>query len=157
MQSFLEIMTYTTVQEGILVRCIQRTDELIKNIRLAAKKLESKEFEAKLERSSKLIRRDIVFTPSLYTAQETVQVVPEDSNVANGAPPVAEDKNIVVAQMGITQRETIDGPQEEEEEEEATEEDEDGLLYSDEFFNYNFHQDDTDGALPEEQFSSNFL
>ena len=71
-------MKHTELQEGIVVRCIQRVDELLKNIRIAAKNLESKEFEEKLERASRLIRRDIVFAPSLYTAQEMVNVYEDE-------------------------------------------------------------------------------
>ncbi|CAG2160328.1 unnamed protein product [Oppiella nova] len=59
--SFAEVLDKTSVQEGIIVRCIQRLDELLKFVKMAANKMGNKELEDKIELASKAIRRDIVF------------------------------------------------------------------------------------------------
>lgn len=64
-----------------MVRCIQRVDELMKNISIAARNMELVDFQAKLERSSKLIRRDIVFMPSLYTGKELIQIKNQETEM----------------------------------------------------------------------------
>lgn len=64
--SFSEIMNITTVQEGIIVRCIQRLDEILKDVRAAARTIGNPELEAKTEKASQMIKRDIVFAASLY-------------------------------------------------------------------------------------------
>ena len=55
------------LQEGIIVRTIQRLDELCSNLRNAAKIIGDSVLESKIEQCSVLIRRDIVFAGSLYT------------------------------------------------------------------------------------------
>lgn len=161
LQSFLEIMKHTELQEGIMVRCIQRVDELLKNIRLAAKNLESKEFEEKLERASRLIRRDIVFAPSLYTVQDGVvsvfeeesrpQEVKDDENVE-------DEKKEVVEEKKKDGEDSVEDKKDDEEAFDEEEEEEDDALFS-----YNFQVDETlvDGSgdtfQEEEQFNSNFL
>lgn len=133
-------MTYTELQEGIMVRCIQRTDELIKNIRIAAKNLESMEFEAKLERASKLIRRDIVFCPSLYTQEQAIAV---DSEEAASEPQMDFDPTTVPQSTA------------------AADDQNENFLDSNEFFSYNFNETDDEllnsEVISEEQFSSNFI
>lgn len=126
-------MKYTDLQEGTVVRCIQRVDELIKNIRIAAKNLESIEFQAKLERASNLIRRDIVFSPSLYTQQEVVHVENEDQIESE-------------LQINFDQIDESDSTQNE-------------FLDSNDFFSYNFVENEhlDSEAVNEEQFSSNFI
>ncbi|XP_023241330.1 helicase SKI2W-like [Centruroides sculpturatus] len=64
--TFSEIMNITTVQEGIIVRCIQRLDEILKDVRAAARTIGNPELEAKTEKASQMIKRDIVFAASLY-------------------------------------------------------------------------------------------
>lgn len=64
-------MHLTNVQEGIIVRCIQRTDELLKDLVAAAKLIGDIELVSKLQQASKCIRRDIVFSVSLYV-QDTL-------------------------------------------------------------------------------------
>lgn len=59
-------MHLTNVQEGIIVRCIQRTDELLKDLVAATKLIGNIELASKIAESSKCIRRDIVFSVSLY-------------------------------------------------------------------------------------------
>lgn len=63
---FAHIMGMTEVQEGIIVRCIQRLDELLKDVRTAAGIVGNPELRTMMEEASKLIRRDIVFAASLY-------------------------------------------------------------------------------------------
>ncbi|XP_026112146.1 helicase SKI2W-like isoform X3 [Carassius auratus] len=64
---FAEIAQLTDVQEGTIVRCIQRLDEVLKEVRHAARIVGDSVLGSKMERASLAIRRDIVFTASLYT------------------------------------------------------------------------------------------
>ncbi|MBN3308147.1 SKIV2 Helicase, partial [Amia calva] len=64
---FSEIATLTDVQEGIVVRCIQRLDEVLKDVRNAARIVGDSVLYSKMEQASTAIKRDIVFTASLYT------------------------------------------------------------------------------------------
>ncbi|KAJ0003707.1 hypothetical protein NQD34_008805 [Periophthalmus magnuspinnatus] len=64
---FVEIAQLTDVQEGTVVRCIQRLDEVLKEVRQAARIVGDSVLGSKMERASLAIRRDIVFTASLYT------------------------------------------------------------------------------------------
>ncbi|XP_013417315.1 helicase SKI2W isoform X2 [Lingula anatina] len=63
---FSEITGLTDVQEGIIVRCIQRLDETLKDVRNAARIIGDPVLYRKMEEASKLIKRDIVFAASLY-------------------------------------------------------------------------------------------
>lgn len=142
-ESFLEIMNHTELQEGIMVRCIQRVDELLKNIRLAAKNLESKEFETKLERASRLIRRDIVFAPSLYTVQEVVNVYDDEANTTKPSEPQIVPMDASVS----SELETV------------TPDNGESDQSDDELFNYNFVSNEIDSETfnEEEQFNANFI
>ncbi|KAM9838391.1 superkiller complex protein 2 [Aulostomus maculatus] len=64
---FSEIAQLTDVQEGTVVRCIQRLDEVLKEVRQAARIVGDSVLGSKMEKASLSIRRDIVFTASLYT------------------------------------------------------------------------------------------
>uniref|UniRef100_A0A1A8F6F3 Superkiller viralicidic activity 2 (S. cerevisiae homolog)-like n=3 Tax=Nothobranchius korthausae TaxID=1143690 RepID=A0A1A8F6F3_9TELE len=64
---FAEIALLTDVQEGTVVRCIQRLDEVLKEVRQAARIVGDSVLGSKMEQASLSIRRDIVFTASLYT------------------------------------------------------------------------------------------
>lgn len=148
------MMKHTDLQEGIMVRCIQRVDELLKNIRLAAKNLESKEFEEKLERASRLIRRDIVFAPSLYTVQDGIVGVFEEEE---SQPQVVIKKEKEVKENDDAVKEVTQQDGEAEDEDDFEEEDEDDAL-----FTYNFAANDeetlnSETFQEEEQFNSNFL
>ena len=66
-QPFSEITELTDVQEGIIVRTIQRLDEVLKDVRNAAVVIGDPILKSKMEESSMLIKRDIVFAASLYT------------------------------------------------------------------------------------------
>ena len=68
LQPFSEITELTDVQEGIIVRCIQRLDEVLRDVRNAARIIGDPVLYQKMEDASKLIKRDIVFAASLYTS-----------------------------------------------------------------------------------------
>ena len=63
---FSRIMEMTEIQEGTIVRTINRLDELCRNVRNAAKVMGDSSLYRKLEEASNKIKRDIVFTASLY-------------------------------------------------------------------------------------------
>uniref|UniRef100_F1KR63 Helicase SKI2W n=2 Tax=Ascaris suum TaxID=6253 RepID=F1KR63_ASCSU len=64
---FSKIMELTDAQEGLIVRCIQRLDELCKDVRNAARLIGNPALYEKMEHISTAIKRDIVFAASLYT------------------------------------------------------------------------------------------
>ncbi|KAL3989648.1 DSHCT (NUC185) domain family protein [Acanthocheilonema viteae] len=64
---FADIMQLTDAQEGLIVRCIQRLDELCRDIRNAARLIGDPALYEKMDDTSAAIKRDIVFTASLYT------------------------------------------------------------------------------------------
>ncbi|EDX14107.1 helicase SKI2W [Drosophila simulans] len=64
---FAEIMKLTTVQEGIIVRCIQQLNETLRDVKTAAIRIGNPGLQSKMEEASAAIKRDIVFTASLYT------------------------------------------------------------------------------------------
>ncbi|XP_053577924.1 SKI2 subunit of superkiller complex protein [Bombina bombina] len=64
---FSEIMTLTDIQEGLIVRCIQRLDEACRDVRSAARLVGDATLCAKMDAASQLIKRDIIFAASLYT------------------------------------------------------------------------------------------
>lgn len=64
---FAEIMELTDVQEGIIVRCIQQLDETLRDVKTAATRIGNPALQSKMEEASNTIKRDIVFTASLYT------------------------------------------------------------------------------------------
>ncbi|XP_062604203.1 superkiller complex protein 2-like [Saccostrea cucullata] len=64
---FAEITGLTDVQEGIIVRCIQRLHETLRDVRNAARIIGDPVLYRKMEEASNMIKRDIVFAASLYT------------------------------------------------------------------------------------------
>ncbi|XP_061208227.1 superkiller complex protein 2 [Neopsephotus bourkii] len=64
---FASIRLPPALQEGSVVRCIQRLEELCRELRQAARLLGEPALATKMEAVSGLIRRDIVFAASLYT------------------------------------------------------------------------------------------
>jgi len=64
---FSEITNLTDVQEGIIVRCIQRLNETCRDVRNAARIIGDPKLGEKMEETSTMIKRDIVFAASLYT------------------------------------------------------------------------------------------
>ncbi|EGT36338.1 hypothetical protein CAEBREN_19438 [Caenorhabditis brenneri] len=64
---FYKIMEMTDCQEGLIVKCIQRLDEVCKDVRNAGRIVGDPALVEKMEEVSASIRRDIVFAASLYT------------------------------------------------------------------------------------------
>ena len=65
---FSDICELTLVQEGSIVRCITRLDELCRDIRNCARVVGNPTLYRKMEASSTAIKRDIVFASSLYVS-----------------------------------------------------------------------------------------
>ncbi|VVC44720.1 Hypothetical protein CINCED_3A011937 [Cinara cedri] len=63
---FSEIMEITDIQEGIIVRCIVQLNEILTVIKNAAKTIGTNTISEKMQVVLEKIKRDIVFTPSLY-------------------------------------------------------------------------------------------
>uniref|UniRef100_A0A7E4VKG4 DSHCT domain-containing protein n=1 Tax=Panagrellus redivivus TaxID=6233 RepID=A0A7E4VKG4_PANRE len=68
--SFEQITHLTDAHEGIIVRCIQRLNEVLKDIRNAGRIIGDNTLVQKMIDTSAAIRRDIVFAASLYTTEE---------------------------------------------------------------------------------------
>uniref|UniRef100_A0A6V7L8X4 Helicase ATP-binding domain-containing protein n=1 Tax=Bracon brevicornis TaxID=1563983 RepID=A0A6V7L8X4_9HYME len=66
-ESFAKIMELTDVQEGIIVRCIQQLNDTLQDIKTASHRIGDTVLKEKMEEASTAIKRDIVFTASLYT------------------------------------------------------------------------------------------
>jgi antiviral helicase SKI2 len=64
--SFREIMGLTDVMEGTIVRVVTRLDETCREVMSVARLVGDPGLYAKMERAREMIRRDVVFTASLY-------------------------------------------------------------------------------------------
>jgi len=64
---FSEITGLTDVQEGVIVRTIQRLDETLRDVKDAARVIGDPMLYQKMDQASAIIKRDIVFAASLYT------------------------------------------------------------------------------------------
>mmetsp|Transcript_7652 Transcript_7652/g.18427 ORF Transcript_7652/g.18427 Transcript_7652/m.18427 type:complete len:1449 (-) Transcript_7652:38-4384(-) len=65
---FKNICELTTAQEGSIVRCITRLDELCREVRNCARVVGNPTLYRKMEAASAAIKRDIVFASSLYVS-----------------------------------------------------------------------------------------
>lgn len=65
---FSEICQLTSAQEGSIVRCITRLDELCREVRNCARVVGNPTLYRKMEAASVAIKRDIVFAASLYVS-----------------------------------------------------------------------------------------
>jgi len=65
---FSSICELTDVQEGSIVRCISRLDELCREVRNCARVVGNPTLYMKMEAASEAIKRDIVFAASLYVS-----------------------------------------------------------------------------------------
>jgi len=63
---FVEVQQLTQSFEGTTIRTLRRVEELVRQISVAAKAIGNTELQTKFEEGSELIKRDIVFCPSLY-------------------------------------------------------------------------------------------
>lgn len=64
---FSDITQLTDVQEGVIVRTIQRLDETLRDVKDAARVIGDPVLYQKMDQASAIIKRDIVFAASLYT------------------------------------------------------------------------------------------
>ncbi|CRG96647.1 helicase with Zn-finger motif, putative [Plasmodium gallinaceum] len=64
--SFAELLEQTELEEGLIVRSILRLDDLCRKVKIAFLYLGNIELAQKVEETSNLLRRDIIFTTSLY-------------------------------------------------------------------------------------------
>ena len=65
---FASICELTDVQEGSIVRCITRLDELCREVRNCSRVVGNPTLYRKMEAASEAIKRDIVFASSLYVS-----------------------------------------------------------------------------------------
>ncbi|KAJ1615084.1 Mtr4p like SKI family SFII helicase [Cryptosporidium canis] len=65
-ESFASILENTSFYEGSVIRCLRRLEELLRQVASATKSIGNDDLEKKLKEGISLIRRGIVFTPSLY-------------------------------------------------------------------------------------------
>ncbi|XP_063704669.1 superkiller complex protein 2 [Culicoides brevitarsis] len=77
---FAEIMELTDVKEGIIVRCIQQLNEILKDVKDAARIIGNSTLPNKMEEASNAIKRDIVFAASLYTTDDQIFVGDDEEN-----------------------------------------------------------------------------
>ena len=70
-RDFVEICEYTDIMAGAIVRSIQRIERSLKNIKKALALIGNNTMVQKVEKASEVIRRDIVFSLSLYIDQST--------------------------------------------------------------------------------------
>jgi antiviral helicase SKI2 len=64
--SFNRITDLTDVMEGTIVRVVTRLDETCREVMSAARLIGDPGLYRKMDRARELIRRDVVFTASLY-------------------------------------------------------------------------------------------
>jgi len=64
--SFLEITKMTNVLEGSVVRAMRRLEEMLGELESATRVIGDKALEQKFKKARELMKRDIVFTASLY-------------------------------------------------------------------------------------------
>jgi len=63
---FVEVQKLTDTYEGSTIRMMRRLEELVRQLASAARAIGNHELQAKFEKGSELIKRDIVFCASLY-------------------------------------------------------------------------------------------
>lgn len=64
--TFGAICTMTEIFEGSIVRCMRRLEELLRQMVQASKTIGNTDLEDKFNTAIKLIKRDIIFSASLY-------------------------------------------------------------------------------------------
>nr|CAI5851657.1 unnamed protein product [Callosobruchus analis] len=65
-KSFMELCGMTEIFEGSIVRCMRRLEELLRQMVQASKTIGNTDLEDKFSQAIRLIKRDIVFSSSLY-------------------------------------------------------------------------------------------
>lgn len=64
--SFKDLCQMTDIFEGSIVRCMRRLEELLRQMVQASKTIGSTDLEDKFNSAIRLIKRDIIFSSSLY-------------------------------------------------------------------------------------------
>ncbi|KAL3115979.1 hypothetical protein niasHT_007279 [Heterodera trifolii] len=64
--SFAEILETSDIFEGSIIRCMRRLEELLQEMVNAARSMGDRPLEQKFEQARSLLKRDIVFSASLY-------------------------------------------------------------------------------------------
>jgi len=64
--SFTQICSMTDMFEGNIIRTMRRLDELLTQLREAAKSIGNSELDVKLTEGTRLLKRGIIFAGSLY-------------------------------------------------------------------------------------------
>uniref|UniRef100_A0A9J2P7F8 Superkiller viralicidic activity 2-like 2 n=1 Tax=Ascaris lumbricoides TaxID=6252 RepID=A0A9J2P7F8_ASCLU len=64
--AFSDILKKTDIFEGSIIRCLRRLEELLREMKNAAKAMGNMSTEEKFEQARTKLKRDIVFTASLY-------------------------------------------------------------------------------------------
>lgn len=70
-KDFIDIMQGCDAQEGSIIRTIMRLENLLKNFKSAAKIIGHMPLSHKLDICMEVIKRDIVFTQSLYYEEDS--------------------------------------------------------------------------------------
>jgi antiviral helicase SKI2 len=93
--SFSELLKITEEQEGIIVRCIQRLDEVLRAVKAACKLIGYPDICERIEIANQSINRDIVFAASLYVCSlqsneeeidaETVEAIGQEMQAEESA------------------------------------------------------------------------
>lgn len=64
--TFSDLCQMTEIFEGSIVRCMRRLEELLRQMVQASKTIGNTDLEDKFNTAIKLIKRDIIFSASLY-------------------------------------------------------------------------------------------
>jgi ATP-dependent RNA helicase DOB1 len=64
---FADICRLTDAYEGSIIRALHRLEELLRQLIDAARVVGNEQLQSKCEQAQKLLVRDVVFCPSLYT------------------------------------------------------------------------------------------
>lgn len=76
-------MQLTDIKEGVIVRCIQQLHETLRDVKDAARIIGDPVLHNKMEEASKAIKRDIVFTASLYTSSDALTITSGENKGEN--------------------------------------------------------------------------
>lgn len=83
---FNDILKMTDEQEGIIVRCIQRLDEVLRAVKAACKLIGYPDIGEKIEIANQSINRDIVFAASLYVSASQDELEEREIELINEEP-----------------------------------------------------------------------
>ena len=64
--SFVDLMKMTSLHEGSVVRAIRRMEEVMRQLATACQNVGDAELREKFESCREMVKRDIVFCPSLF-------------------------------------------------------------------------------------------